>query len=423
MNTRRHFLKSTAATGLALGLGGLMPREAWAQTPVWINTPFHGGDAAAMEMIVKQLNEQQQDIRLDLTQGGWTEYYAQLQNAVVAGVAPNIGICHNFRFDSTAAVLYPLEDTPVGNVLELTGLAADDFIPYAWNLAGKDGKQYGIPLDQAMIGFYYNRDIFREAGLDPDKAPDTREEFEAACEAIKNIGKLPFHPAFGGEPRWIRRAFYIFYWSMGGELIVDNEPAFNNDKGGAALQYLVDMVHARGWNQPGTNANNQFLAGELGMCFNGTWFYLTVERANINYGAGLMPKFFDERVTWGSTHNLVLPRQPEGAANEARLKASIEALKLITPVTYLWGQYGGHVPMYRKALEDERLRNSDTWNKTLKYFAEMAFSDAFRSPMHPRIVEFEAAIEPHLQEAYNGTITVEEALNRAEADGRAALAG
>lgn len=423
MSTRRQFLKASAASGLALGLGGTMPRLAQAQTPIWINTPFHGGDAQAMEIIVRRLNEEQSEIRYDLTQGGWTEYYAQLQNAVVAGVAPNIGICHNFRFHSTAPVLYPLADTPVGNVLEMTGLGADDFIPYAWNLAQHDGDQYGIPLDQAMIGLYYNKEIFREAGLDPEKAPDTGEEFEAACEAIKATGKIPFHPAFGGEPRWIRRAFYIMHWSKGGELIENDEPAFNTETGREALQYLVDMVQSRGWNQPGTNANNQFLAGELGMCFNGTWFYLTAERSGIDYGAGMMPRFFEHRATWGSTHNLVLPRQPEGGANKARLEATIDALKLMTPVTYLWGEYGGHVPMYKAALEDERLRNSNTWEKTLQYFSEMAFSDAFRSPMHPRIVEFEAAIEPYFQEAYNGSISVADALDRAEASGRAALRG
>lgn len=421
MQQRRGFLRASGATGLALATVGLWPGLARAQTPIWINTPFHGGDAAAMEIIVRQINEQQGDIRFDLTQGGWTEYYAQLQNAVVAGVAPNIGICHNFRFNATHPVLYDLEDTPVGNVLELTGLGADDFIPHAWQLAQHDGRQYGIPLDQNMIGFYYNRAIFEEAGLDPDTPPDDGAAFEVACEAIKAIGKIPFHPAFGSEPRWIRRAFYIMHWGKGGELIENDAAAFNTETGRQALQYLVDMVHERGWNQPGTNANNQFLAGELGMLFNGTWFYLTVERAGIDYGCGLMPKFFDERVTWGTTHNLVLPMQPQGAQHEDRLRATVRAIELMQPMTYLWGEYGGHVPMYTPALEDERLRTSNTWEKTLRYFSEMAFGGVFRSPLHPKLVEFEAALEPHIQEAYNGTVSVADALDRAEADANAVL--
>jgi multiple sugar transport system substrate-binding protein len=424
MNHRRDFMRLTGASALALATGAMLGRGANAQIPIWLNTPFHGGDATAMEIIVKQLNEQQKDIRLDLTQGGWTEYYAQLYNAVVAGVAPNIGICHNFRFSTSAPILYDLEDTPVGNVIETTGFTGDKFIPHAWQLCQYDGKQYGIPLDQNMLGFYYNKAIFREAGLDPETPPGNHEEFEAACEAILKVGKIPFHPALSSAPRWIRRAWYIMYWSMDGALIEGDASAFNNDEGRAALQYLVDMVGSRGWNKPATDANNQFLANELGMCLNGTWFYLTVDRAGIDYGSGLIPQFFDRRVTWGTTHNLVLPKQPEGADNEERLQASVDALKLLVPDTYLWGQYGGHVPMYKAALEDERLRESDTWKMTLQYFADMAFSGVFQTtPDHPNVVAFEAAIEPPIQEAYNGTISVEDALDQAEEAGNAALAG
>ena len=424
MTTRRDVLKYGGLLGAGLAASTGLTRPAYAQTPVWINTPFHGGDAQAMEIIVDALNDEQDEIRYDLTQGGWTEYYAQLYNAVVAGVAPNIGICHNFRFLATHPVLYDLSDTPAGDVFALTGLGEGDFIDYAWRLCQVDGVQYGIPLDQNMLGFYYNRAIFRDAGLDPDSPPSTREEFEAACDAIAGIGKIPFHPALSGAPRWIRRAWFLLHWGANGALIENDTAAFNTDQGREALQYLVDMVHARGWNQPGSDANRQFLANELGMCLNGTWFYLTVERADIDYGCAQVPQFFDRRTTWGTTHNLVLPRQPDGGALEERVAATVRAIELFTPYTYLWGQFGGHVPMYRPALEDPRLRESDTWAKTLRHYADMAFGGVFQSePIHPKIVEFDAAVEPHIQEAYNGTMTVAEALDRAERDANAALSG
>ena len=92
MNNRRDFMQLTGASALTLAASGLLAGTARALTPVWLNTPFHGGDATAMEIIVKQMNDEQSDLRIDLTQGGWTEYYAQLYNAVVAGVAPNIAI-------------------------------------------------------------------------------------------------------------------------------------------------------------------------------------------------------------------------------------------------------------------------------------------------------------------------------------------
>lgn len=424
MDTRRGFLRQSAAAGLALGAAGLVPRLAMATTPIWLNTPFHGGDAKAMEILVEKFNEEQDEVRIDLTQGGWTEYYAQLYNAVVAGVAPNIGICHNFRFLSTAPVLYDLADTPIGNVLELGGFEPDAFIEHAWKLCQVDGRQYGIPLDQNMLGLYYNRSIFKEAGLDPDSPPSTREEFEAACAAIKKIGKLPFHPALSGAPRWIRRSWFILFWGLNGKLIENDQAAFNTDAGRESLQYLVDMVHERGWNQPGTDGNKQFLAGELGMTYNGTWFYLTVEDSGVDYGCAEVPQFFDTRTTWGTTHNLVLPKQPDNSALEDKLKASVTGLKLLEANSRLWGEFGGHVPMYKASLESPELRQSRTWAKTLHVFAEMAFGGVFHSePVHPRLVEFDAAIQPTIQQAYNGSISVKDALDKAEKDANAALKG
>lgn len=415
---RRDFLTFSGRTTLGLAaisaLG--LPRAGWAAgMPISFNTLFHGGDAKAMEMIVKKLNGENSDFQIDLTQGGWTEYYAQLYNAVVAGVAPNIGICHDFRVISTAPALYPLADTPAGNILEMEKFSEDMFVSPAWKLPQVGGVQYGIPLDQSMIGFYYNRKIFKDAGLDPDNPPATRADFENACEAIKKIGKIPFHPALSSAPRWIRRAWYMLLWDGEGKLVENDAAAFNTPHGLEALQYLVDMVQKRGWNQPGTDANKQFLAGELGMCYNGTWFYLTVSTSGIDYGSGVMPTFFKKAAAWGSAHNLVLPKQPKGSDGEKQLRMAAKVIRLISENSFLWGQYGGHVPVRKSAQEDERLLKSDTWNKTLKNFVEMSRGGVFRmEPQHPKIVEIDAAIEPLIQEAYNGTIKPKDALDQAE---------
>jgi len=423
---RRDFLRTSGKMVLGLVAMSAIGRPKWAsgQTPIWFNTLFHGGDAGAMQIIVKKFNEEHKDIRIDLTQGGWTEYYAQLYNAVVAGVAPNLGICHDFRFASTHPALIPLEESPIGNLLEIGGIKKDDYISFAWEFAQYNGKQYGVPLDENMLGLYYNREIFEKAGLDPSNPPDTREEFEKACEAIKKTGKYAFHPALSGAPRWVRRAWYILYWQKEGELIEGGKAAFNNRKGVEALEYLVDMVQKRGWNKAGTDGYKQFLAGELGMCFHGTFFFLTVEKIKINYGFHYVPKFFEKRATWGTTHNLVVPVQPKGKAHEEKIRTTIKVLKWISENSYLWGQYGGHVPMYIPALKDERLKKSRTWKMTLEKFSDMAFKGVFKSmPRHPKIVEINAAIQPFIQNAYNGTISAKEALAKAEKEVNKVLKG
>lgn len=418
---RRGFLKTAGLLGLG-GFGALgMPRTAAAASAkIWFNTLFHGGDADAMETIVKTIRASNPDYAIDLTQGGWTEYYAQLYNSVVAGEAPQLGIVDDFRYESVAKVLYDITDTPGGNLLDQIG-KPDDFAQ--WNISLVGGKPLGLPLDQNGFGIYYNKEVFKKAGLDPEHAPQTREEFEAACEAIKKSGKIAFHPALSGETRFIRRAWLALLWGANGTYIDNGKASFNTDKGREALQYLVDMVGKRGWNKPGTNGINQFLAGELGMLQNGTWFYLTLEKSKIDYGCFMPPKFFEKQVSWGGYHLIVLPKQPEGKETAAKLQASANFLKAFLPFYSTWGQLGGAVPLLNAAISDPKLQESKVWAKQLKTFSDAAAKGIIQAePRHPKITDVDLAVEPFTQQAFNGTMSVKDALDKAEVEVNKVLA-
>jgi multiple sugar transport system substrate-binding protein len=417
---RRDFLKGVAAGGAALTVLGAGAARA-AASKIWFNTLFHGGDADAMEMIVKQITQSRPGLEVDLTQGAWTEYYAQLYNSVVAGAAPQIGIVDDFRYESVAQVLYDLTDTPAGNMMDKIGIKAADFAH--WDIASIGGKPMGIPLDQNGFGIFYNKAIFRQAGLDPENFPTTREGFENACEAIKKTGKVAYHPALSGETRYIRRAWLALLWSLNGTYIDGGKASFNTKEGREALQYLADMVQKRAWNKPGTNGINQFLAGDLGMLQNGTWFYLTAEKAKLDYGCAMPPKFFERQVAWGGYHLIVLPQQPDGAEARAKLEATAAFLKAFLPFYSTWGEMGGAVPLYKAALDDPKLQQSHTWAKTIGIFAKASADGVLQAePRHPKITDVDLAVEPFTQEAYNGTMSVADALNRAERDVNKVLA-
>jgi len=413
MQNRRELLKAMSAFGLTAMAGSYASPAAAAGAKMWFNTLFHGGDADAMETIVKKITSADPNIQVDLTQGAWTEYYAQLFNSVIAEAAPQLGIVDDFRYESVAQVLYDVTDTPAGNILDRMGVKPGDF--NQWDISLVGGKPLGIPLDQNGFGIYYNKNIFKQAGLDPEKFPETREQFEAACEAIKKIGKIAYHPALSGETRFIRRAWLGLLWGNNGMFLDGNKPAFNTDKGREALQYLVDGVQKRGWNKPGTNGINQFLAGELAMLQQGTWFYLTVEKAKLDYGCSMPPKFFERRVAWGGYHLIVLPRQANTKESIAKLETTAAFLKAFMPYTFLWGEMGGAVPLFRAAIDNPALKQTNTWNKTLGMFAHAAASGMMLAePRHPKITDVDLAIEPFTQQAYNGTMSVKDALDQAE---------
>ena len=256
------------------------------------------------------------------------------------------------------------------------------------------------------------------AGLDPDNPPQTMEEFVAAADAIRDAGYSAFHPAEDALPRKLRRAWMVFLWQQGGELFDEGytQATFNNEEGLRALEFLASMVQERGWNEPGTDGFKQFTAGELGMFVAGNWMYWTASESDVNWDFAPMPVFFDQPATWGTSHNLVIPTQSSGVSNEVLVKAA-EAIKWINENSDTWGIYGGHIPEYKPALESEELQESDTWQGALAQFADMANKGWVHYPIaHPKASQLNDAIQVQIQEAYNGTITPQEALDRAEAE-------
>jgi len=73
---------------------------------------------------------------------------------------------------------------------QINGLSFKDSINKGHLTAGtKDGKEYVLPfvLDLSML--FWNKELFKEAGLDPEKAPASLEEYAADAKAIQKLGK------------------------------------------------------------------------------------------------------------------------------------------------------------------------------------------------------------------------------------------
>ena len=85
---------------------------------------------------------------------------------------------------------------PVGKVMSDAGLAFDpkSFIPaVAGYYTAPNGQMLSYPLNSSTTVFYYNKDAFKKAGLDPNKAPKTWPEvFEAASKLKASGHSCPF---------------------------------------------------------------------------------------------------------------------------------------------------------------------------------------------------------------------------------------
>lgn len=110
------------------------------------------------------------EIKVKITVFPYEAYRDKLLVATAAGTPPDVSVIDQ---------IWSAEFPAAGFVIPLDKYIAkskivkrDAFFPGAWDSAVYKGKVWGIPFDVGVWAFvYYNRDMFRKAGLDPNKPP------------------------------------------------------------------------------------------------------------------------------------------------------------------------------------------------------------------------------------------------------------
>ena len=154
-------------------------------------------------------------------------------------------------------------------------LERDAFYPQPLRAFSFDGELQCMPQNVSSLVVYYNRDLFRQAGLDDPRPGWTYEEFVAAARAL--TGPVPEGDGVrrygvGLEPSIVRLAPFV--WSAGGDIVDDpSDPArftigtprgreglfaFLDLQGGERLAPFEQEVEAKALDE-------RFLDGELGM--------------------------------------------------------------------------------------------------------------------------------------------------------------
>ena len=161
------------------------------------------------------------------------------------------------------------------------------------------GKIWGVPFQRSTIVLYWNKDLFKEAGLDPEKGPATWAEMQAFAE------KLTKRDASGNTTQWgVQIPSSGFpYWLFQGlttpaGAILANEAgdktAYDNPAVVEALQYWVDLsrkhkVHPPGIVEWGTTPKD-FFERKVAMMWTTTGNLTNVKaNAKFPFGVAMLP--------------------------------------------------------------------------------------------------------------------------------------
>ncbi|MBZ0261156.1 MAG: ABC transporter substrate-binding protein [Hyphomicrobiales bacterium] len=144
---------------------------------------------------------------------------------------------------------------------------SDNYAPSILKLAQVDGIQWGMPLTSSTPIVYYNKDLFKSVGVDPDQFPKTWDEVIAVSRKISDTGGADGISYAANEwgDDWLWQALIR---NFGGTILDDAEAnvTFGDKAGLSAVSLLRRLVtEAKMPNLNEDQAIQQFSAGKLGI--------------------------------------------------------------------------------------------------------------------------------------------------------------
>ena len=153
----------------------------------------------------------------------------------------------------------------------------DDFLSGFMEDSYVDGKIYSIPFQRSTEILFYNKDAFKEVGLDPEKAPATWDELVEDAKLLTNENRYGVGIALNsGSAQWTFTGFCLQNSKNGENLMAEDGKSvmFDTPENVEALQFWLDLQNKYEVMAPGivqwTDLPTQFLAGEVAMIYH-TW--------------------------------------------------------------------------------------------------------------------------------------------------------
>ncbi|QCK84550.1 ABC transporter substrate-binding protein [Phreatobacter aquaticus] len=172
------------------------------------------------------------------------------------------------------------------------------FFPSFMENSQTEGKTWGIPFQRSTVVLYWNKELFKEAGLDPEKPPTTWAEQIAFAEKLTkrdgaNTTQWGIQIPSSGFPYWLFQGLT----TQAGAILMNpegNKTAYDAPAVVEALQYWVDLsrkhkVHPTGIVEWGTTPRD-FFERKCAMMWTTTGNLTNVRtNAKFPFGVGMLP--------------------------------------------------------------------------------------------------------------------------------------
>ncbi len=408
-------LFSTAAFMLATVTALVNP--AVAQTELTMHYPIAVGGplTQVVDGIVADFEAENPDVKVNaIYAGNYDDTRIKALSALKSGEPAQLSVLFSIdAYDLIEQDLIVAFDDLV--VTEEDKAWLNSFYPALMANGQIEGKTWGIPFQRSTIVAYYNKDMFREAGLDPEKAPGTWDELVEMGKKLTRDGRHGIMIPSTGYPYWMFQALAI----QNGKELMSNDgktTRFDDPKVVETLEFWKSLSTEHGIMPEGTvewgTLRQAFLEGQTAMMWHSTGNLTAVKNdAKFDFGVAMLPK--KER-----------PGSPTGGGNFYVFKAASEkerqaALKLIKFMTSpeqaaKWSIETGYMGVSPAAYETDALT---------AYTKEFPAALVARDQLEHAVAEFSTfqtarvreGLNNAIQAALTGSKSPKEALGEAQA--------
>lgn len=283
----------------------------------------------------------------------------------------------------------------------------DSFYPALMENSRTQGKVWGIPFQRSTIVMYWNKEAFREAGLDPNRPPATWAELvEMGKRLVKrdaagNVTRYGVMVPSTGYPYWMFQAFAL----QNGEVLMNqdgNRTFFDKPAVVEALEFWRDLgakhgVMPRGTVEWGT-LRAAFLEGKTAIMWHTTGNLTPVRKeAKFDFGVAMLPANKRRGSPTGGGNFYIFKK-----ATPAERKAALTFIKWMTSPERAaqWSIDTGYVAVTRAAYETPALK---------RYLAEFPAAAVARDQFQYATAEFSvhenARVKKFLDDAIQAVLT------------------
>lgn len=414
MRLARRFLALLVVAALApVGSGEALAQSKLVRLTFYYPVGVAGPLAKVIGEMTDQFNKAHPGIEVvPVYSGDYDPTLQKVQTAVMAGNPPDVFIVEISELHTLLAMnaIIPLDEY----VKKAEGGKYwEDFFPAFRENSVVRGKIWWIPFQRSTPVLYWNKEAFRKAGLDPEKAPKSWDELREYAKKltvregteVKQWGVT----ISGGWHDWL---FEAFVRQNGGWLInpEGNKANFSSREAVEALEFWVELLHREKVGPPHStwaSTPPDFVAGRTAMLYHSTGILTFLKNsAKFEFGVAFMPakKTYGAEVGGG---NLAIARK----IPKERQDAAWKFIEWMTSAENAakWSIASGYVATRASAYEIPEMKAHV--EKNPQYLvARDQLKYASAKMMAPNYQKIREILKRQLDDAVDGRVSPKEAL-------------